>query len=132
VDQGCLTLSTVAPLELYIEAAQSSGISVLAEVADLVAAQYVVSEAAQPGEDAGVTADARLILLEGNVARLVPPIFDMPMAANPMGVPPALPGRQSEFDVCGGSPRLSIDETPPREPPKHTNWELHRWTSWRA
>ena len=50
----------------------------------------------------------------------------------PMGVPPALPGRHSKFDVCGSSPRLSIDETPPREPPKHTNLELHRWTSWRA
>jgi hypothetical protein len=41
-------------------------------------------------------------------------------SSHPMGVPPALPGRQSEFDVCGGGPRLSIDETPPREPPKHT------------
>ncbi len=47
-------------------------------------------------------------------------------------VPPALPGRQQQFDVSGGNPRLSTDETPHREPPKHTNMELHRWTSWIA
>src|SRR5271166_1508395 len=56
--QGCSTLSTVAPLEQGIEAAQSGGVSVLAEGADLVAAQNVVAEAAQPGEDARVVADA--------------------------------------------------------------------------
>jgi NADPH:quinone reductase len=70
----------------------------------------------------------------GQSSGSVPPFEVSRLAArsNPLGVPPALPGRQSKFDVCGGSPRLSIDETPPREPPKHTNLELHRWTSWRA
>jgi hypothetical protein len=51
---------------------------------------------------------------------------------NTKGVPPALPGRQSKFDVSGGMPRLSIDETPEREPPKHTHMEFHRWTSTKA
>src|SRR5271165_6302991 len=55
--QGCSTLSTVAPLEQGIEAAQSGGVSVLAEGADLVAAQNVVAKAAQPGEDTRVVAD---------------------------------------------------------------------------
>jgi hypothetical protein len=52
--------------------------------------------------------------------------------SNTKGVPPALPGRQSKFDVSGGMPRLSIDETPEREPPKHTHMEFHRWTSTKA
>jgi hypothetical protein len=52
--------------------------------------------------------------------------------ANTKGVPPALPGRQSKFDVSGGMPRLSIDETPEREPPKHTHMEFHRWTNTKA
>ena len=51
-------LSTVAPLEQGIEAAQSGGISVLAEGANLVAAQDVVAEAAQSGEHTWVSADA--------------------------------------------------------------------------
>src|SRR5450432_2811235 len=37
-----------------------------------------------------------------------------------MGDPPALPGRQSKFDISGGRPRLSIGETPEREPPKQS------------
>jgi hypothetical protein len=37
-----------------------------------------------------------------------------------MGDPPALPGRQSKFDISGGRPRLSIGETPEREPPKRS------------
>src|SRR5271166_4282099 len=58
LQQGCSTLSTVAPLEQGIEATQSGGVSVLAEGADLVAAQNVVAEAAQPGEDTRVVANA--------------------------------------------------------------------------
>jgi len=54
------------------------------------------------------------------------------LEANTKGVPPALPGRQSKFDVSGGMPRLSIDETPEREPPKHTHMEFHRWTNTKA
>jgi len=81
-DQGCSRLLTIAPLEEGIDATQSGGISVLAEGADLVAAQDVVAEAAQPGEDAGVAADARLILQEGDVTRVMQRIFDMPMVAD--------------------------------------------------
>jgi transposase len=44
--QGCSTLSTIVPLEQGIEATQRGGVSVLAEGADLVAAQDVVAEAA--------------------------------------------------------------------------------------
>src|SRR5437762_5978678 len=55
-----------------------------------------------------------------------------------MGVPPALPGRQQKFDISGGRPPGSIDETLNREPPStrkgvpsmdefeslsHTKWE---------
>ena len=35
----------------------------------------------------------------------------------PMGVPPALPGRQQKFDVSGGRHRRSVGEAPNREPP---------------
>src|SRR5881394_4076268 len=55
-----------------------------------------------------------------------------------MGVPPALPGRQQKFDISGGRPPGSIDETLNSEPPStrkgvpsmdefeslsHTKWE---------
>src|SRR5208283_4395598 len=70
-NQGCSTLSTVAPLEQGIEATQSGGVSVLAEGADLVGAQNVVAEAAQPGEDTRVVANAGLVLQERYVARVV-------------------------------------------------------------
>jgi hypothetical protein len=66
--QGCSTLSTDAPLGCCIESAERGGVSVLAERSGLIAAQYVVAEAADPGEHTWVMTDARLILLEGNVA----------------------------------------------------------------
>ena len=40
---------------------------------------------------------------------------------NTKGDPPALPGRQSKFDISGGRPRLSIGEIPERKPPKHSH-----------
>ena len=40
---------------------------------------------------------------------------------NTKGDPPALPGRQSKFDISGGRPRLSIGEIPKRKPPKHSH-----------
>src|SRR5271165_2814397 len=82
MSQGCSTLSTVAPLEQGIEAAQSGGVSVLAEGADLVAAQNVVAKAAQPGEDTRVVADAGLVLQERDVARVVQRVLDVPMVAD--------------------------------------------------
>ena len=66
--QGCSTLSTDAPLGYCIESGERSGVSVLAERSGLITAQYVVAEAADPGEHTWVMTDARLILLEGNVA----------------------------------------------------------------
>src|SRR6201987_3047480 len=55
-----------------------------------------------------------------------------------MGVPPALPGWQQQFDISSGRPPRPIDGTPNREPPStrtgvlamddyeslsHTKWE---------
>jgi len=54
--------------------------------------------------------------------RLMP--GDKAARANTMGDPPALPGRQWKFDISGGRPGRSIDETPGREPPKHTQMEF--------
>ena len=36
--------------------------------------------------------------------------------SNTKGVPPALPGRQSKFDVSGGLPQLKVDEASNRQP----------------
>jgi hypothetical protein len=41
--------------------------------------------------------------------------------SNTKGDPPALPGRQSKFDISGGRPRLSIGETPEGQAPKHSH-----------
>ena len=38
-------------------------------------------------------------------------------------------GGSRSLTFAGVVPGLSIDETPLREPPKHTNMEFHRWTS---
>jgi hypothetical protein len=69
--QGCSTLSTDAALGNCIESGERGGVSVLAERSGLIAAQYVVGEAADPGEHTWVMMDARLILLDGNVAGVV-------------------------------------------------------------
>jgi hypothetical protein len=66
--QGCSTLSTDAPLGYCIESGERGGVSVLAKCSGLIAAQYVVAEAADAGEHTWVMTDARLILMEGNVA----------------------------------------------------------------
>ena len=80
--QGCSTLSTDAPVGERIDSGESGGVSVLAEGSGLISTQYVVGEAAYPGEDAWVVTDAGLILLEGDVAGVVQLVFDMPMAAD--------------------------------------------------
>jgi hypothetical protein len=45
------------------------------------------------------------------------------LETNTKGDPPALPGRQSKFDISGGRPRLFFGETPEREPQKALSWE---------
>ena len=51
---------------------------------------------------------------------------------NPMGVPPALPGRQQKFDISGGRHRRAIDEIPNREPPSTREESHDRWTAMRG
>jgi hypothetical protein len=48
----------------------------------LITPQDVVGEGSQPGEGAWLLTDAGLILLEGDIASLVQPILDVPMASN--------------------------------------------------
>src|SRR5487761_2623086 len=78
--QGCSTLSTDAPLKKRIDSGESGSVSVLIERAGLIAAENVVAKAADPGEDTGVMADAGLVLQEGDVARVVQLVLDMPVA----------------------------------------------------
>ena len=80
--QGCSTLLTEAPVGQSIKPRQSGGVSVLTEGADFIPAQHVVSEAAQPGEDAGVVAYAGLIFLKGDIASVVQCVLDVPVVSN--------------------------------------------------
>jgi hypothetical protein len=80
--QGCSTLSTEAPLGYCMESVEGGGVSVLAERPGLIASQYVVAEAADPGEHTWVMTDARLILLEGHVADVMQFVLNVPMASD--------------------------------------------------
>ena len=80
--QGCSTLLTEAPLGQSIKPRQSGGVPVLTEGADLIPAQHVVSEAAQPGEDTGVVTYAGLIFLKGDIANVVQRVLDVPVVSN--------------------------------------------------
>jgi hypothetical protein len=50
------------------EASECSGVAILGDGVGLIEPQDIISEAAQPGEDARVAADARGIFAEGDVA----------------------------------------------------------------
>jgi hypothetical protein len=52
------------------------------DVCCAVCAEDVEGDAAQPGEVCGLVSDAALVLAEGNVADIVVPVFDAPMAAD--------------------------------------------------
>ena len=51
----------------------------------MVAAQNIVGEATQAGEDAGVDADAGSVFIESNIAGVVATVFDAPMSTNGFG-----------------------------------------------
>ena len=76
---------------------------------------------------AGASAADLRMGVASEVTTLDPRFFHQ--TSNTMGVPPALPGRQYKINISRGAPRLSIDETPDREPPKHTHEEFHQRTS---
>src|ERR1039458_10440134 len=80
--QGCSTLSTDTPLGQSIESGESGRVSVLAERSGLIATQNIIAKTAYPGEYTWIATDVRFILLEGDIARVVQRIFDMPMASD--------------------------------------------------
>src|SRR5882672_1863947 len=85
MSQGCSTLFVVVDIAQGFEAAESGDVAILGDGVGLIEPQDIVSEAAQSGENARVTADARGIFAEDNVARVVLFIFDAPVFANGIG-----------------------------------------------
>ena len=73
--------------EQVLNARESGAIAVLAEGADLVGLEQIEGEAAQAGEHARVGADARAILAQGDVTRVVGRGLDLPVCADGRGGP---------------------------------------------
>jgi hypothetical protein len=71
VGQGCSTLWYLEEVDEAGEAADGGAVTVLAERGSSVCLENVEGEAAEPGEDAGVDADARAVLAHGDVAGIV-------------------------------------------------------------
>ena len=80
--QGCSTLSTYGELKQPLDAAEGCPVPVLYERSGLVDSQDVEGEAAQPGEYAGIDADAGGVFVEGNIAGIVAAVFYAPVGAD--------------------------------------------------
>jgi len=106
-------LSTEAPLAQCIESSESGGVSVLTEGAVLVAAEHIVGEAAHPGEDTWVVANAGLIFLEGDVTRVVQRVLDMPMVSDRGGGKACRCGGIGHIvcDLGGAAPKAGLGVT---------------------
>src|SRR3954471_3344566 len=98
--QGCSTLWNAEEVEEAIEAVDGGAEAVLGERASAVGLEDVEGEAAEPGEDAGVDADARAILAHGDVTAVVGGVFDLPVVANGAGSADGGDGGAGEVE-CG-------------------------------
>jgi len=69
----------------FSDACETGAVAVLAECVGLVGLEDVEGEAAQAGEHAGVGADARAVLAQGDVAAVVGRVLDPPVRADSLG-----------------------------------------------
>jgi hypothetical protein len=83
-----------------IEAAKSEAVSCIGDVGAVVEAKDIGGEGAEPGEDAGIDADAAGVLGEGDVADVVRAVFDVPVVADGGGAD--VNRTQRVADVVGG------------------------------
>src|SRR3954463_15090168 len=68
--------------EHCIDASDSDAIAPVTHVVHVVEAEDVGGEGSQASEDAGVAADPTVVLAEADIADIVQPVLDPPMAAD--------------------------------------------------
>ena len=83
--QGCSTLSTEGHCEHGFDACDRGGEAVLRDCFGLIAAQDVGGPASHSGEDIRIFSDARGILAERDVARVMGCVLDAPVVADGAG-----------------------------------------------
>ncbi len=98
--QGCSTLRDSEHSEQLSEACEAGPVAILAQGVGAVGLEDVEGEAAQSGEHAGVGADARTVLAQGDVAAVVGGVLDPPVRPDCLGG--AGRGHRRVCDVEGG------------------------------